>query len=80
MTNGKLTNLGSINGTQAAFINDNKRVWNKGVYIVGCLGASQLGGSLLGIPPGYKANKLNREYISAHCQKAITRLCQNFPL
>ena len=27
-------------------------------YIVGCRGASQLGGSLLGIPPGYKANKL----------------------
>ena len=29
-----------------------------GLYIVGCRGASQLGGSLLGIPPGYKANKL----------------------
>ena len=28
------------------------------VYIVSCRGASQLGGSLLGIPPGYKANKL----------------------
>ena len=27
-------------------------------YIVGSRGASQLGGSLLGIPPGYKANKL----------------------
>ena len=27
-------------------------------YIVGCRGASQLGGSLAGIPPGYKANKL----------------------
>ena len=27
-------------------------------YIVGCRGASQLGGSLLWIPPGYKANKL----------------------
>ena len=27
-------------------------------YIVGSQGASQLGGSLLGIPPGYKANKL----------------------
>ena len=27
-------------------------------YIVGCREASQLGGSLLGIPPGYKANKL----------------------
>ena len=27
-------------------------------YIVGCRGASQLGGSLLGIPLGYKANKL----------------------
>ena len=27
-------------------------------YIVCCWGASQLGGSLLGIPPGYKANKL----------------------
>ena len=27
-------------------------------YIVGCRGASQLEGSLLGIPPGYKANKL----------------------
>ena len=26
-------------------------------YIVGCRGASQLGGSSLGIPPGYKANK-----------------------
>ena len=26
-------------------------------YIVGCRGASQLGGSLLAIPPGYKANK-----------------------
>ena len=26
--------------------------------IVGCRGASQLGGSLLGISPGYKANKL----------------------
>ena len=29
-----------------------------GSYIVGCQGASQLGGSLLGIPPGYKASKL----------------------
>ena len=28
------------------------------VYIVGSRGASQLGGSLLGIPLGYKANKL----------------------
>ena len=28
------------------------------IYIVGSRGASQLGGSLLGIPPGYKANKL----------------------
>ena len=27
-------------------------------FIVGCQGASQLGGSLVGIPPGYKANKL----------------------
>ena len=27
-------------------------------YIVGCRGASQLGGSPVGIPPGYKANKL----------------------
>ena len=27
------------------------------VYIVSCRGASQVGGSLLGIPPGYKANK-----------------------
>ena len=27
-------------------------------YIVSSRGASQLGGSLLGIPPGYKANKL----------------------
>ena len=27
-------------------------------YIAGCRGASQLGGPLLGIPPGYKANKL----------------------
>ena len=27
-------------------------------YIVGCRGASQLGGSILWIPPGYKANKL----------------------
>ena len=27
-------------------------------YIVGCRGASQLGGSLLGDPTGYKANKL----------------------
>ena len=27
-------------------------------YIVGSRGASQLGGSLLGIPLGYKANKL----------------------
>ena len=27
-------------------------------YIVGCRGASQLRGSLAGIPPGYKANKL----------------------
>ena len=25
---------------------------------IGCRGASQLGGSLLGIPRGYKANKL----------------------
>ena len=31
----------------------------KGVtYIVGSRGSSQLGGSLLGIPLGYKANKL----------------------
>ena len=34
------------------------RIMNRGVllsytYIVGCRGASQLGGSLLGIPPGY---------------------------
>ena len=29
-------------------------------YIVRGQGASQLGGSLLGIPPGYKANKLIR--------------------
>ena len=29
-----------------------------GTYIVGCRGASQLGGSLPGIPSGYKANKL----------------------
>ena len=28
------------------------------VCIVGSWGASQQGGSLLGIPPGYKANKL----------------------
>ena len=28
------------------------------IYIVGCRGASQLRGSLLGIPPGYKADKL----------------------
>ena len=28
------------------------------VYIVGSRGASQLGGYLLGTPPGYKANKL----------------------
>ena len=28
------------------------------IYIVSCRGASQLGGSLSGIPPGYKANKL----------------------
>ena len=28
------------------------------VYIVGSRGSSQLGGSLLGIPLGYKANKL----------------------
>ena len=28
------------------------------IYIVSSRGASQLGGSLLGIPPGYKANKL----------------------
>ena len=27
-------------------------------YIVSCRGATQLEGSLLGIPPGYKANKL----------------------
>ena len=27
-------------------------------YIVCCQGASQLGGSLLGIPPVYNANKL----------------------
>ena len=31
---------------------------NPVTYIVGCGGASQLGGSLLGIPLGYKANKL----------------------
>ena len=30
----------------------------KVVYIVGSRGASQLGGSLLGIPLGYKSNKL----------------------
>ena len=33
-------------------------VVKRGPYIVGSRGASQLGGSLLGIPPGYKANKL----------------------
>ena len=33
-------------------------------YIVGCRGASQLGGSLLGIPPGYKANKLYLHEVS----------------
>ena len=41
---------------------DNDDKWplviNIYIYIVGCRGASQLGGSLLGIPPGYKANKL----------------------
>ena len=30
----------------------------KNIYIVGSRGASQLGGYLLGNPPGYKANKL----------------------
>ena len=35
-------------------------------YIVGSRGASQLGGSLIGIPLGYKANKLS----SATCNKA----------
>ena len=34
----------------------------KGSYIVGSRGASQLGGSLRGIPPGYKANKLSLSY------------------
>ena len=29
---------------------------SRGLYIVGSQGASQLGGSLLGIPLGYKAN------------------------
>ena len=30
-------------------------------YIVGSRGTSQLGGSLLGSPPGYKANKVTDE-------------------
>ena len=38
------------------FSNIYKATWS--AYIVGCQEASQLGGSLLGIPPGYKANKL----------------------
>ena len=35
-----------------------KKVPCQMLYIVGSRGASQLGGSLQGIPPGYKANKL----------------------
>ena len=38
-----------------------KKMHDKSVslgFIVGCRGASQLGGSLLGIHQGYKANKL----------------------
>ena len=41
------------------FLKREKRFYNEIYrYIVGCRGASQLGGSLLGIPLGYKANKL----------------------
>ena len=35
-----------------------KSCFHKEKYIVGCRGASQLGGSLIGILLGYKANKL----------------------
>ena len=35
------------------------------VYIVGCRGASQLGGgSLLGIPPGYKGDKKDNNFVN----------------
>ena len=40
-------------------IQKNCFLWEIGdAYIVGCRGASELGGSLEGIPLGYKANKL----------------------
>ena len=41
-------------GKEIKSVSERKRA----VYIVGCRGASQLGGSLLGIPLGFKANKL----------------------
>ena len=44
------------------------------VCIVGCIGASQLGGSLLGIPPGYKA------YIGLQYSEVVlghTHICCN---
>ena len=44
---------------QIFLINDHERTLNSNhVCIVGCRGASQLGGSLPGILLGYKANKL----------------------
>ena len=50
------------------------------VYIVGSRGASQLGGSLLGIPPGYKANKLivSLSYPLGIIRTLVRRLAINF--
>ena len=50
-------------------------VYGRGSYIVGSRGASQLGGSLLGIPPGYKANKLHflwEDNFGLNCKRNIT--------
>ena len=44
--------------TGSMYVSSYKVRWYVHIYIVGCQGASQLGGSLVGIPPGYKANKL----------------------
>ena len=58
-----------VQGTKCGYLKDNWMVkrgttkvqrpqYRVSTFIVGCRGASQLGGSLLGIQPGYKANKL----------------------
>ena len=57
----KSSKIGPIVAIKYVLKSLKKKKWrsiNAHIYIVGCQGASQLGGSLLGISPGYKANKL----------------------